>query len=171
MAWRHLGGLAGGLGQDFVDHGRQAFRGQVCLVEVAFGAQLDGIRHHVGISDPGDEDRAREARAVDGFAQPVGARLAIAQVVVQQQHVVGSPVEVRPGLAQAQARVLGDLDAGDLLVEENVHGFQGDFAVVDQQNFHGATETRECQSPPEKRNYPYVIGRNPGFLSPVAAFL
>jgi len=168
---RQLRGLARGFGQDFVDHRCQALRAQVCLVEVAFGAQLDGIRHHVGIADPGNENRARKTRAVDGFAQPVGSRLAVSEIVVQQQYVVGSPVEVRPGLAQAQARILGDLDAGDFLVEKNVHGFQGNFTVVDQQNFHGSTEIRVCPTPPGKRDHPYTIGRNPGILSPPAAFL
>ena len=133
-------GVAVGVGQDFVDHGGQAFRVQIRLVEIASTAQFDGVRDHVGIADPGNEDGAGETRTADDFPKPVGACLAVAQLVIEQQHVVGRPVEVRRGLAQTQARVLRDLHARDLLVEENMHGFQGNFAIVDQQNFHGSTD-------------------------------
>ena len=154
------------MSQNFVDDLRQALRVQVCLVEVACGAQLDGIGHHVGIAHPGDENRAREPRPVYGLPQPFGTRLTVSQVVVQQQHVVGCPIEVRRGLAQAQAGILGDLHAGNFLLEENVHGFQGDFAVVDEQNLHGSTDGRVGRAPWGKRGDPYTIGRNSGFLSP-----
>ena len=128
------------MGQDFVNHGGQAFRIQIRFVEIASTAQFDGIRHHIGITDPCDEDGAGETRTVDDFSKPVGARLAISQVVIEQQHIVGRPVEVRRRFAQTQARVLRDLHARDLLVEENMHGFERNFAIVDQQNVHGSTD-------------------------------
>ncbi len=144
VLFRHIGqyrdaaSAAGGVGQHLVDHLGEALRREIAFVEVAGDAHFDGFRHHVGISDAGDEDGRREARPIGEFLQPIQPRLPGSEVEVQQENIVGCPVEIRPRLAKTHARIIGEIHTGDFRFEKHAQGFERNFAVVDGKDFHGS---------------------------------